>query len=145
MEVVPIDANYSKQSSSPPKGIVQHSCQQHPERLIANLLGTIKQAPKDRQPNPAPPTQPNKTNEPKPPLTNLANSALSVQEESVLAEILTEYTDIFSQSTTTLGWTGVVCHKIDIGTKSTHSPTPLPFNAFRQVLFSHLIAHGVLQ
>ena len=116
LEVIPIDANYPKQCSSAPTGIVLPSCQQHPERLITNLLVTIKPAPKDRQPNPAPPTQPNQTNECKPPLANLANSALSVQKESVLAEMLTEYTDVFSQSTTTLGRTGVVCHMIDIGT-----------------------------
>ena len=87
----------------------QPSCQQHPERLITEPLGTLKPSPKDRQPNPAPPTQRNQTNECKPLLENLTN-------QSVLAEMLTEYTDVFSQSTTTLGRTGVVCHMIDIGT-----------------------------
>ena len=109
LKVIPIDANYPKQCSSAPTGIVLPSCQQHPERLITNLLVTIKPAPKDRQPNPAPPTQRNQTNACKPLLENLTN-------QSVLAEMLTEYTDVFSQSTTTLGRTGVVCHMIDIGT-----------------------------
>ena len=116
LEVIPIDTNYPKQCSSPPTVIVQQSWQQHPERLITNPLGTIKPAPKDRQPNPASPTQPNQTNEPIPSLANFANSALSLQEEGVLAEMLTEYTDVFSQSTTALGQSSVVCHKIDIGT-----------------------------
>ena len=145
LEVIPIDENYPKQSSSPPTDIVQHSCQQHPERLITDPLGTIKPAPKARQPNPAPPTPPNQTNETKPPLTNLANSGLSVQEESVLAEMLTEYSDVFSQSTTTLGRTGVVCHKIGIGTNPPILQRPYPSTPYIEDRFSEMLQTGLIQ
>ena len=46
---------------------------------------------------------------------DLSQSVLSQLEKQALSELLTEYTDILPQSTTSLGRTSLVQHKIDVG------------------------------
>ena len=57
---------------------------------------------------------------------DLSQSVLSQPEKQALSELLTDYADILPQSTTSLGRTNLVQHKINVGSSPPDSPTALP-------------------